>query len=145
MHPDELRRIYVLVRSLAVIAAAVMVAGGVAGTEAFFTGRGDADGSFTVALLGGIATGLVWRGSRWELGAGARSGIEATALAAERTMWIILGVSLGPLAAIAAFASAPEGLAVTLACAAMSVVLLYKGARSLWHARHYVSAVRGLA
>jgi hypothetical protein len=140
MQPDHIQRIYVLVRALVVIAAAVVVAGVLVGSAAQITGRPEADGSFAVALLGGAAFVFIRGGYRCELRAGAASSIEAAALAADRIMWIIGGLSLGALSGVAAYVSYPD-LGVVALCAVLCVVLLAKGAQSAWRARRYVTAL----
>jgi hypothetical protein len=140
MHPDEIRRIYVLARALVVITAAVVLAGVLAGSAAPFTGRAEADGSFALAFMGGAAFVLLRGGYRWELRAGAASSRDALALAADRTMWILLGLSLGGLAGVKAVTSYPNLELVALS-AIVGVAFLAKGAHSAWQARRYVTAI----
>jgi hypothetical protein len=140
MHPDEIRHTYLLARALVIITAAVVLAGVLVGNAAPFTGRAEADGSFAVAFMGGAAFVLLRGGFRWERGAGASSSREALALAADRTMWILLGLSLGTLAGVKAVTSYPDLKLVALS-ALLCVALLAKGAHSAWQARRYVTAI----
>ena len=139
MQPDQIQRIYTLVRALVIITAAVVFAGATIGGAAPFTGRPEADGAFAVAFLGGLAFVFLRGGYRWEVRAGASS-LEAAARAANQIMWIVCGLSLGALAGVAAFMSYPD-LAIVGLCAVLCIVLLGKGAHSAWRARRYVHGI----